>query len=101
MFIQNISIRKIANKLDVAKSTVSDIWKLFQQIGDIKERNRPGKSKITDARQISTLNANHYQIKQELLLIFREMLISGKELRYLFGHSEKDSETLGCGETNP
>ena len=36
---QNISIRKIANKLDVAKSIVSDIWKLFQQTGDIKEQN--------------------------------------------------------------
>ena len=36
---QNISIRKIANELDVVKSTVSDIWKLFQQTGDIKEQN--------------------------------------------------------------
>ena len=47
---KNISIRKIENKLDVAKSTVSDIWKLFQQTGDNKERNRPGRSKITYAR---------------------------------------------------
>ena len=47
---QNICIRNIANELDVAKSTVSDIWKLFQQTGDIKEQNRPGRSKITDVR---------------------------------------------------
>ena len=46
--------------------------------------------------QISTLNANQYQIEQELLLTFREMLISKKELRCLLGHSEEDSEILGC-----
>ena len=45
--------------------------------------------------QISTLNANHYQIEQELLLIFREMLKSGNELRCLFGHSEEDSRDFG------
>ena len=51
--------------------------------------------------QISTLNANQYQIEQELLLRFREMLICGKELRCLFEHSEEDSEILGCMGDQP
>ena len=47
---QNWSIRKIAQELNVAKSTVCDTWKLFKQTGDVRERNRPGRKRKTDER---------------------------------------------------
>ena len=47
---QNWSIRKIAQQLNVAKSTIFDTWKLFKQTGDVRERNRPGRKCKTDER---------------------------------------------------
>ena len=32
---QNVSIRSIAKELDVAKSTVADIWKLYKEVADV------------------------------------------------------------------
>ena len=45
--------------------------------------------------QISTLNTKSLSDGTRTAVMFREMLISGKELKCLFGHSE-DSEILGC-----
>ena len=46
---QNWSIRKIAQELNVDKSTVCDTW-LFKQTGDVRERNRPGRKRKTNER---------------------------------------------------
>ena len=57
---QNWSIRKIAQELNVAKSTVCDTWKSFKQTGDVRERNRPGRKRKTDER------LNRYLRRQSL-----------------------------------
>ena len=56
---EDYTVRKIAEKLNLSKSTVSYTFRRYRESGSLEDRNRPGPSRITtktDDRRIKVIS---------------------------------------------
>ena len=93
---EDYTVRKIAEKLNLSKSTVSYTIRRYRESGSLEDRNRPGPSCITtktDDRRITVISKrNRMLAAPQITAIFN--LIEKK--KFLLVQSNEDCKKLIC-----